>query len=81
MADLPLDERIARAVVRMARSHDSHYPVIGDRSKVACRGSSDPLTGHFCQFEGTSKEQVEHLIERATEAARTILRDEGILDG
>lgn len=70
-------ETIARAAIDMARAHERHQPNKQRPDLYSCSGISDPLTGHWCQFYGTSQDQHAHLIERVSEAVRAALTEAG----
>lgn len=59
---------LAEAVVRMMRAHEFHRPDRYRPSLIACSGTTDPLTGNWCQFRGTPTEHYHHQIERVTAA-------------
>lgn len=60
----------AKAIVDMMRAHQERVISAVGRGvhrrtlEVACKGTSDPLTGHWCQFRGSLKEHYRHQIER-----------------
>lgn len=59
---------LAEAAMEMVRAHQPHPKATRANQSVSCSGISDPLTGHFCQFTGTTREQLTHATERVAAA-------------
>ena len=69
-------EELARAALLMEMAHVQHVANKADKKIKSCKGSADTLTGHFCQFKGTAREQQAHRLERVAAAIEAELRPE-----
>jgi hypothetical protein len=48
----------------MTDAHQPHQPSRHNPALWCCKGPADPITGHFCQWRGSARQQFEHLVER-----------------
>lgn len=65
----------AHAALLMARAHEPHQPNRQNQELWCCKGILDPISGEWCQFQGTAKEQFRHQRERVSAALRAELSD------